>query len=304
MPRFRIEELNYQQLEGFNRDKTLFILAVSPLEEHGPHLPLGVDLFNAEFFSDQLSERFLQKYPDWNIVKMPSIAAGSFAFDAPGSIIVQPRTIKNLLIDSLSSLAKYKFQYFIISNAHGGPTHIVALEEAARTVSRRFGVRAISFTGHLVWEFLQGNYWPEIKKELHLTEEEGNALKQDAHAGQWETSMMLMLRPELVHPSYKNLNPFAAKLYERILHNYPLKKGEKLGYVGHPARANEHLAEVSSQFLMDKAFQMVEEHLLGTAPPAASMFYRITLFRTNFMRYLLLIIGIAILAVLAFLVLD
>lgn len=288
MPQHKLEELKFPELDVFNRDRTVFIVAVSPLEEHGPHLPLGVDIFNAEFFSDSIASRFLDKYPDWNVVKMPSIVAGSFAFDAAGSIIVQPQTIKNMLVDYFSSLAKYGFRYFVVSNAHGGPTHIVALEEAARIVSKRFQVRAVSFTGHLVWEFLQGRYWSEIKKQLNLTEEEDQALKEDAHAGQWETSMMLMLRPDLVDPSYKSLNPFTAKLYERVFHNYPLKKGEKLGYIGHPSHANEELARVSSRFLMEKAFEMVEHHLLTESSPPPSMFYRIPLFRTNFVRYLLL----------------
>ena len=303
MPKFKIEELKYPQLEQFEREKTLFIVSVSPLEEHGPHLPLGVDLFNAEFFSDSISDRFLEKYPDWNIVRMPSIVAGSFAFDAPGSIIVQPKTIKNLLSDTLSSLAKYGFRYFMISNAHGGPTHIVALEEAARDISKRYGARAVSFTGHVVWEFLQGRYWPEMQKQLNLTDEEQKALKEDAHAGQWETSMMLMLRPDLVDPSYKILSPFTAKLYERLFHNYPLKKGEKLGYVGHPSHANEHLAEVSSRFLTEKAFEMVEQHLLGDNLPSPSMFYRILVFRTNFLKYFWLLVVLAVIAGFLFLLL-
>ncbi len=296
MPRHKLEELKFPELDRFNRDSTVFIVAVSPLEEHGPHLPLGVDIINAEFFSNSIATRFLEKYPDWNVVSMPSIVAGSFAFDAPGSIIVQPQTIKNMLVDYFSSLAKYGFRYFVVSNAHGGPTHIVALEEAARIVSKRYQVRAVSFSGHLAWEFLRGHYWSEIKKQLNLTEEEDQALKEDAHAGQWETSMMLMLRPDLVDPSYKALNPFTAKLYQRVLYNYPLKKGEKLGYVGHPSHANEEFARVSSGLLMEKAFEMVEHHLLGMSPPPSSMFYRILLFRTNFVRYLLLFAALAIAA--------
>src|SRR5215510_13476643 len=111
MPRHKLEELKFPELDGFNRDKTVFLVAVSPLEEHGPHLPLGVDLFNAEFFSDAIGSRFLEKYPGWNVVSIPSIAAGSYEFDAVGSIIVQPKTIRNLLVDYLSSLAKYGFRY-------------------------------------------------------------------------------------------------------------------------------------------------------------------------------------------------
>ncbi|HEY7160358.1 MAG TPA: creatininase family protein, partial [Acidobacteriota bacterium] len=125
MPLRKLEELKFTELDSLDRAKTLFTISVSPLEEHGPHLPLGVDMFNADYFADQLSQRFLKKYPEWNVIKIPSLAVGSFAFDAPGTIKVRPKIIRELLIDSISSLAKYDFKYFMISNAHGGPTHIV-----------------------------------------------------------------------------------------------------------------------------------------------------------------------------------
>ncbi|MCI0415457.1 creatininase family protein, partial [bacterium] len=198
MPSHKLEELRYPQLDGFHRETTLFVIAVSPLEEHGPHLPLGVDAFDAEHFSEEITLVFLEKYPEWNVVRIPTLYIGSFLFDAPGSIRVKPRTIRNLLVDTLSSLAKYGFKYFLISNAHGGPTHIVALEEAAATVSRKYGVRAVSYSGHMIWNFFRGPYLEEMKERLQLTDADLEALKQDAHAGEWETSMMLKLRPDLV----------------------------------------------------------------------------------------------------------
>ena len=202
MPAYKLEELKYTEVDSLDRSRTLFTITVSPLEEHGPHLPMGVDLFNGQYFADQLSQRFLKKYPDWNVIQMPSIPVGSFAFDAPGTLKVRPKIIRELLIDSLSSFAKYEFKYFMISNAHGGPTHIVALEEAARIVSKRYGAQVFSFTGHIAWEFLRGKYWSQIRERLSMTKEDTEALKDDAHAGQWETSMMLKLRPDLVDRNF------------------------------------------------------------------------------------------------------
>jgi creatinine amidohydrolase/Fe(II)-dependent formamide hydrolase-like protein len=173
----------------------------------------------------------------------------------------------------------------------------VALEEAARAVSRRYGARALSFTGHIAWEFLRGKYWPEMQERLKLSPEDAAALKDDAHAGQWETSMMLKLYPELVDPGYMKLSPFSVKMIERIRPNYPLKKGEQLGYVGHPARASRELADISAEFLLEKAMALIEEHLFAEKAPSVSMFYRIPLFRTNFLRALLIL---AILAALLF----
>jgi creatinine amidohydrolase len=296
VPFYKLEELRYPQLDGFDRAKTLFVIAVSPLEEHGPHLPLGVDAFDAEHFSDEISRVFLEKYPEWNVVRIPTLYIGSFLFDAPGSIRVRPRTIRNLLVDILSSLAKYRFPYFLISNAHGGPSHIVALEEAARIVSRRFGVRAVSYSGHMIWNFLRGPYLQEIKERLQLTDADLEALKQDSHAGEWETSMMLKLRPDLVDSSYKSLHPFTVKWMERLRPNYPLKTGERLGYVGHPSRANETLADVSSKFLTEKAFELVEKDLLTGERLGSSPFYWL---RTNVLAIAMILLLLIILGGLA-----
>jgi creatinine amidohydrolase len=298
VPLLKLEELKFTELEALDRVKTLFTITVSPLEEHGPHLPLGVDMFNADFFGDELSLRFLKKFPEWNVIKIPALAVGSFAFDAPGTIKVRPKIIRELLIDSLSSLAKYDFKYFMISNAHGGPTHIVALEEAARIVSKRYGAKVFSFTGHIAWEFLRGKYWAEICKRLSMSKEETDALKDDAHAGQWETSMMLKLRPELVDPEFQKLNPFVVRNIERLQPNYPLKREDGLGYVGHPSKANKELAEVSSEFLLDHVFEIVEREIFSEKLPAPSMFYRVPFFRTGFMKVFALILFLIIILIL------
>lgn len=293
MPTYKLEELKYPELDAFDRQKTLFTVVVSPLEQHGPHLPLGVDAFNASYFDGELSRRFLEKYPEWNVVGMPPLIVGSYAFEAVGTVTVAARTIRKLLVDYLSSIARYGFSYFLISNAHGGPTHIVALEEAARIVSKRYGARVISFGGHMIWEFLRGNYWSEIEKRISTEPQDLKALQQDAHAGQWETSMMLKLRPDLVDPTYKTLTPFRTKLVNRLRRNYPLKMGEKLGYVGDPSRASKELADISSDFLMEKAFAMVERDLFSTQTPKSSVFYRVTIFRTNFVRVAVILLVIA-----------
>ena len=287
MPAYKLEELKYTELEALDRSRTLFIICVSPLEEHGPHLPIGVDLFNAQFFGEAVSQKFLEKYPDWKVIQMPSFPIGSFAFDAPGTLMVRPKIIRELLIDSISSFAKYGFKYFLVSNAHGGPTHIAALEEAGQAISKRYGARVLSFTGHIAWEFLSGKYWPQIRERLNLTDEEAEALKDDAHGGQWETSMMLKLRPDLVDDEYRNLKPFSVKMIEKLRPNYPLKMAGGKGYVGHPEKANKELAEVSSEFLVEKVFEMVERHIFSEKAPPASMFYRIPLFRVGFLRMLL-----------------
>jgi creatinine amidohydrolase len=50
----RLAELSYTALDALDRERTAIIFTVSPLEEHGPHLPVGTDLFEAEFIGEEL----------------------------------------------------------------------------------------------------------------------------------------------------------------------------------------------------------------------------------------------------------
>jgi creatinine amidohydrolase len=40
--------MSLPEIEALDREKTIFLMAVSPIEVHGPHLPLGTDVFVAE----------------------------------------------------------------------------------------------------------------------------------------------------------------------------------------------------------------------------------------------------------------
>src|SRR5204862_129467 len=161
----------------------------------------------------------------------------------------------------------------------------VALDGAAAIVSRRHQVTMASFTGHLAWEFLRGRYTEAIEQELGrpLTPEERRAFAEDAHGGWWETSLMLLLRPDLVDDAYRTLPPARYSWPERILPNYALRKGG-LGYVGHPALADPAFARATTDVLMTEAMAIVDGLLDGTLSHSARRppFSRVPLFRTNF----------------------
>jgi creatinine amidohydrolase len=281
----QMEELSTTQLDGLDRAKSVVILTVSPLEEHGPHLPLGVDSFTAQHFAQTLALRITDDRPGWQVVLAPPLYLGSFTFDRVGSVKVRQRVVRDLLVDYGSALARAGFRYILISNGHGGPGHLVALEEAAQRVSRKYGVSMASFTGHLSWKFLRGKYVEKIEAALgrQLTPAERQAFNEDAHGGWWETSMMLLLRPELVDPGYKDLPAARYSLPERLRPNYPVRGGRP-GYVGHPALADAGFARATAQVLVDHAMELVRGLLDGTLGPSArrSPFYAIPFFRTNF----------------------
>ncbi|MBI2527569.1 MAG: creatininase family protein [Candidatus Rokubacteria bacterium] len=280
-----LEELSTPALEALDRDRTVIILTVSPLEQHGPHLPVGVDAFAARYLAEAIAERLVQSRAGWTAVLAPTLHMGSFTFHAVGTVSVRQRAVRDTLVDYGESLARAGFRFILVSNGHGGPGHLVALEEAAAIVSRRHGITMASLTGQLVWEFLRGRYLPEIEEALGrpLSAEERLALAEDAHGGLWETSFMLWLRPDLVEADFRALPAAAYPIAHRLIPNYPLRNGG-LGYVGHPALADPAFARATTEVFLSRAMTLVDGLLDGRIRPRAhrSPFFAIPLFRTNF----------------------
>ena len=201
---YRLEEMSTPALDALDRDRTVMLLTVSPLEEHGPHLPVGVDAFAARHFAETIAERVVAG-PARLVGRAGArrLYLGSFTFDTVGTITVRQRVVRDAVVDYGDSLARGGVPLSSSSpNGHAGPGHLTALDEAAAIVSRRHGVTMASFTRP------PGVGVPARAAYVHRdrgrrsgvrspTPERG-AFAEDAHGGWWETSLMLLLRPDLV----------------------------------------------------------------------------------------------------------
>jgi creatinine amidohydrolase len=255
---FSLAELSYSRLDSFDRNRTVVIFSVSPLEEHGTHLPVGTDLFEAEFFSDELAKRITEHRPGWTVLLGPPLPIGSSAFDHAGTLLVPPRVLRNTVLAYGTALARHSFKYIVVMNAHAGPRHVVALEEAASRVSQRYGVRMLSLSGLVLWKFLRGKYSHQVEQLLGrpLTLAEREAMRGDAHGGLWETSLLLRIRPRLVDETYRKLPPQKYSLLQAVRKNYPLRLGNREGYIGSPAAATESWGELARRLLLDAAWEV------------------------------------------------
>ena len=81
---------------------------------------------------------------------------------------------------------------------------------------------------------------------------------------------MLLLRPELVDPGYRDLPPARYSMAQRLRPNYPLRGGGQ-GYVGDPARADLALAKVTLEVLLEEATDLAgaPARRPSRGPPAA-----------------------------------
>ena len=272
-------------LDALDRARTLVVLTASPLEEHGPHLPLGVDAFTARHFAREIAERLVAARSGWSAVLAPTLYVGSFTLAGVGTMKIRPRVVRDVLVDYGRSLARARFRYILVANGHAGPTHLTALDEASAIVSGQAGVTMASLSGHLSWGFRSGRFLDRVDRALGrpLTAEERQAFADDAHGGWWETSMMLMLRPDLVDDAYRDLPSATYSLPARLVPNYPLRNGGR-GYVGHPAMADPVFAKATSEVLTAEAMELVDGLIAGTVRPAQhrSPFFAVPFFRTNF----------------------
>ncbi len=135
---FEYCRLNLTEIESLDREKTVFLMAVSPIEVHGPHLPLGTDVYVSEELLKRYVVALQQRHPELDCVVMPSLYAGGTPLPVKGSIAVPVKTLEPLLVAFAKGLAEQGFRYLFIADNHGGPGHQLAIEAAARKAYKKY----------------------------------------------------------------------------------------------------------------------------------------------------------------------
>ncbi len=203
----RADELSFAELRALDRDRTLCVCAVSALEVHGPHLPIGADLHQAAWMADETGRRFAAAHPDWTVLRHPPLPIGADELPLPGSIESPPRVVYRAVVALGESLARAGIRTVMLTNAHGGPRHAAALEAACRLVSRRRGIAMFTPSTRALHRLVTGQALDEVEAWLgrKLTECERRGLSTGEHAGTWETSWYLAMHPEWVDPRWREL---------------------------------------------------------------------------------------------------
>jgi creatinine amidohydrolase/Fe(II)-dependent formamide hydrolase-like protein len=71
-----------RQIDALDRERTMFILPIGMLEEHGPHLPIGADTFGVMFEADGVAKRISRPLQRWNVLMMPPLHYGKLRANA------------------------------------------------------------------------------------------------------------------------------------------------------------------------------------------------------------------------------
>ena len=192
------------QLDG---PRTVAFCAVSPLEVHGPHLPIGADLHQAQWAADEMARRFAESHPAWTVLRFPAIPLAADVLPLKGSFSYPHRLVYRSLLVFGQSLQKMGVRTIVLTNAHGGPRHAAAIEAACRKISKRYGIQMISPSIRALHRMITGQCLDEVEKRLgrSLSDDERQGFTNGEHAGSWETSWYLARFPEWVEPEYASL---------------------------------------------------------------------------------------------------
>lgn len=201
---FEYAHLTGAELAVLDRQKTIFLWAVSPLEVHGPHLPVGTDVLVAGELQRRCLLELARRRPDLTFVLLPPLYAGADPLPVQGSLGVPAPVLEELLLAYVAGLASQGFRYLLITDNHGGPRHQMAIETAARRAWRRYRFYLLDPFGYFYRRMVLQD--PALLRETGL--EPGRCGDDaDSHAGTNETSLVLAFAPQLVSLSYRQLPP-------------------------------------------------------------------------------------------------
>src|SRR5687767_4706638 len=130
-----LAKIPFPEVERLARaGKALVILPVGVVEEHGAHLPLGVDSFAAEAYATATAPHLEEQ--GYEVLVAPTINYGVAhqALDFAGTLTLQPETLKSLVVDIGRSLAKHRLDRLVVLNGHRDKVHTKTLDDARSTL--------------------------------------------------------------------------------------------------------------------------------------------------------------------------
>lgn len=168
--------------EALTHTKTA-IVPVGVIEQHGYHLPIYVDVYNAWELAKRVS-------PVVGCLVAPPVHYSFSGGTLPGTLDISPQIFSLVLMDICKSLANMGIENIVILLGHGGSENQKATFDAADMFFRRHpGYR------HVKLALVPFTELSPLVQEAFV--------KRDFHAGELETSLMLYWHPEEVRDRSK-----------------------------------------------------------------------------------------------------
>ena len=187
------------------------LLPVGAIEQHGPHLPLDTDAYDAEYLAREVARRCSDPKP--LVLPLMPYGVSYHHEDFAGTLSVSPETLYRVVYEVGMDLARQGVTKLVIVNGHGG--NGPALHFAAQMINRDAHIFTCVDTG----ESSDADVADLIETP------------NDVHAGEIETSTTLAIRPEAVR------SDAAVRFVPRFSNRYlDFTSKRSVGWYAHVAR--------------------------------------------------------------------
>ena len=161
--------------------RVIAVLPVAAVEQHGPHLPVGVDAFIMEGYLRRVAATLPDDLP---VLFLPvqTIGKSNEHIEYPGTLTLSAETVIRAWTEIGESVHRAGVRKLVIVNSHGG--NVTSLDIVARDLRVRLGMLVVTASWH------RFGYPDEVASAAERT--------HGIHAGDVETSLMMAFRPELV----------------------------------------------------------------------------------------------------------
>lgn len=231
------------------------ILPCGATEAHGPHLPLNTDVIISEGMAAHALPALIMHGYMATILPSLSYMPADYAENFSGTIAVSAKATKALLIDIAQSLKVQGFACLALANSHFDPANVAMLREAAEEI-RRSGL-PVAFP-----DFTRRKLAQSLTAEFQ---------SGACHAGQYETSLVMSARPDLVDDAARRAlhdNPASlTEAFAKGAQNFE-EAGGPNAYFGYPRKASTEEGNNTFKTMAAILVNAVEETLSGIATSA------------------------------------
>lgn len=204
-------ELTSPDFRARDMAKAIAVLPVAAVEQHGPHLPVGVDTMIGLGYLDR-AMALVPDHLDVLVLPLQAVGKSNEHLSYPGTLTLSAETAIRAWTEIGESVLRAGCRKLVFVNSHGGNVPVVDI--VCRELRVRHGMLAVSAAWHRFG-------YPEGLYTAH-------ELQHGIHGGDAETSLMLALRPDTVRMGEaRNFEPRTVGMARELRH---LRAGQPAGF--------------------------------------------------------------------------
>lgn len=252
--------MNWKEIEEKSKAKVPVLFPLGVIEEHGPHLPLGTDIYLSYAICKKIKEELNKSKTDCLIMPPYYWGINHCTGAFPGTFSLKPETLTMVLTDIFENLHQFGFEQVYCVNQHGDALHVSTIINSIKEANERLhmNIRLLMEPYDLSLYGLSGeeNFimpdHAEYPPELFAVDDISENDLLDIHAGALETASMEFFYPDAVCKEMadhlKSYSLTESNLQVWLSGGESVKSVIPLGYAGNPAGYKKKSLMVETMF--------------------------------------------------------